>query len=389
MPHESVQPQVTAPSIRGTTQIRGGGCMDDQPVSEAARRYAAALKAAVQPFLDAGTTQRQLAGKTHCVPSTVSRYLSGKRIAPERFIVSLEHLAASKGIPLPVEDLRELRRTAEREGSTHARLRYSVEENDRLKNLIAGADRPDALPSLNSDESLPDHPQASEKEEAEAQKRGSRVQETPIESREKFLETILDNAEMSVSPADIKRYNAAPPLMGSWTLPAAARVTHEKPLQHGEISRWSQWWTHTRYEPQIRLEQIRFAQRKNHVRLAFGNFLRILYMAKDFALSWSMCCFFGLEASIFTYARWGESGRWTWRLIALTVLLIVAGLLMLLTAFVIAAVGWKKYSYSRTGFVLIIMGGIATVPVVLIALVHPQWLGFVGSFGLAIMRARF
>ncbi|WP_369192424.1 helix-turn-helix domain-containing protein [Streptomyces sp. R08] len=135
--------------------------MGGNPANEAASRYAAALRAFVQPLLQAGYTQRRLSTETSFSAAAVSRYLSGERVAPKTFIGKLVAFAAHVEVDLPtdLEKLRELRERAEKEGSPAAQLRHLQEENEWLKNKTNKLDDPDALLSSNSGEPLPDNPQ--------------------------------------------------------------------------------------------------------------------------------------------------------------------------------------------------------------------------------------
>ncbi|WP_326701905.1 hypothetical protein OG909_32905 (plasmid) [Streptomyces sp. NBC_01754] len=80
--------------------------MDDSihegaPVPAAA--YAAALREAVGGFTARGGTQRTIASAAHIAPATLSRYLSGERVAPRGFLQSLRSFLAEQGQPLDAE----------------------------------------------------------------------------------------------------------------------------------------------------------------------------------------------------------------------------------------------------------------------------------------------
>ncbi|WP_328868605.1 hypothetical protein [Streptomyces sp. NBC_00304] len=80
--------------------------MDDSthegaPVPAAA--YAAALREAVGGFTARGGTQRTIASAAHVAPATLSRYLSGERVAPRGFLQSLRSFLVEQGQPLDVE----------------------------------------------------------------------------------------------------------------------------------------------------------------------------------------------------------------------------------------------------------------------------------------------
>ncbi|MFE2246655.1 hypothetical protein [Streptomyces lavendulae] len=75
--------------------------MDGQKaVGPAASAYAVALRAAVHGFTMQGGTQKEIAVAAHVAPATLSRYLSGERIAPHGFIASLDAFFAARGRPL-------------------------------------------------------------------------------------------------------------------------------------------------------------------------------------------------------------------------------------------------------------------------------------------------
>ena len=69
-------------------------------VGPAAAAYAAALRTAVDGYLSLGGTQKELAVASHVAPATLSRYLSGERIAPSEFVASLATFLAEHGQPL-------------------------------------------------------------------------------------------------------------------------------------------------------------------------------------------------------------------------------------------------------------------------------------------------
>ncbi|WP_405760797.1 hypothetical protein [Streptomyces sp. NBC_00045] len=75
--------------------------MDEQrAVGPAAAAYAAALRAAVSGFTAQGGTQREIAVAAHVAPATLSRYLSGERIAPHGFVASLDAFLTERERPL-------------------------------------------------------------------------------------------------------------------------------------------------------------------------------------------------------------------------------------------------------------------------------------------------
>ncbi|MFG2344869.1 hypothetical protein [Streptomyces phaeochromogenes] len=112
--------------------------MSVEPGNDAARRYAAALKAAVRPLLEAGVTQKRLAAEVNYSGAAVSRFLNGARIAPKRFIEGVAAFAIRQRKPLPdVNNLHKLRENAEEEGSITVRLRFADEQIERLRGELA------------------------------------------------------------------------------------------------------------------------------------------------------------------------------------------------------------------------------------------------------------
>ncbi|MFD9630047.1 coiled-coil domain-containing protein [Streptomyces violascens] len=63
--------------------------------------YAAALREALAAFLAHGGTQREVAQAGHIAAATLSRYLSGERVAPRTFLTFLQGFLAERGHPLP------------------------------------------------------------------------------------------------------------------------------------------------------------------------------------------------------------------------------------------------------------------------------------------------
>lgn len=72
-------------------------------VGPEAATYAAALRAAVHEFTTQGGTQREIAVATHVAPATLSRYLSGERIAPSGYVAALEIFLAQRGRPMATD----------------------------------------------------------------------------------------------------------------------------------------------------------------------------------------------------------------------------------------------------------------------------------------------
>jgi len=97
-----------------------------------AAAYAAELRAAVNGFTARGGTQKAIAVSVHVAPATLSRYLSGERIAPLPFVMALDSFLAQRGQPLEAGVLARLqdlcRRAHEASGSPAVRLSHLQEE---------------------------------------------------------------------------------------------------------------------------------------------------------------------------------------------------------------------------------------------------------------------
>ncbi|WOP13591.1 hypothetical protein R2B67_35865 [Streptomyces cyaneofuscatus] len=111
--------------------------MSRKPVTEEATLYAGALKAASQSVCDSrDVTQGQLARKANLDESTVSRYLNGGAVAPERFVDALAVFVSDHGRPLSSEahaELHRLRKNAQEAQTPRAKVRRAEEEIERLK----------------------------------------------------------------------------------------------------------------------------------------------------------------------------------------------------------------------------------------------------------------
>ncbi|MFI6663088.1 multiprotein-bridging factor 1 family protein [Streptomyces sp. NPDC050523] len=70
--------------------------MSETPIHETAAAYGRALKAAMQPLRDKGWAQYKIAERLHVAPGTLSRYLSGQRIAEKGLIEGLAQLLEEK-----------------------------------------------------------------------------------------------------------------------------------------------------------------------------------------------------------------------------------------------------------------------------------------------------
>ncbi|GGS26922.1 hypothetical protein GCM10010252_77300 [Streptomyces aureoverticillatus] len=108
-----------------------------------AQAYAAALRAVLQPVFDQGVTQRSLATEVHVVASTVTRYLTGERIAPKEFVDQCAVFLSTHQVllaPSELERLHGLRRAAQAASSSaEIRLLHTKEEIDQLKAALAAA----------------------------------------------------------------------------------------------------------------------------------------------------------------------------------------------------------------------------------------------------------
>ncbi|MFJ5812134.1 hypothetical protein [Streptomyces sp. NPDC093093] len=104
----------------------------DEPknAGPAAAAYAAALRAAVRGFTAGGGTQKEIAVGAHVAPATLSRYLSGERVAPHRFVAALDAFLAERGLPLAAGVREELTRLC---GRAHEASRSPAVQLAHLK----------------------------------------------------------------------------------------------------------------------------------------------------------------------------------------------------------------------------------------------------------------
>ncbi|MEU3008290.1 hypothetical protein [Streptomyces sp. NPDC007020] len=118
-----------------------GAHVNEESVTREASLYGEALGAAYQPVRDRGDVQQyRLAEKAHVSTGVVSRYLNGKRVAPERFVDILAVFVSDHGHPLSPEahaELHRLRKSAEAAQPPWARLRRAQEEIQQLKKQLA------------------------------------------------------------------------------------------------------------------------------------------------------------------------------------------------------------------------------------------------------------
>ncbi|THA44796.1 helix-turn-helix transcriptional regulator [Streptomyces sp. A1136] len=73
--------------------------MTDEPQERAAALYAAALRKALAGFIASGGTQKEIAAALNVAPATLSRYLSGERIAPRTFLHALRGHLEARAMP--------------------------------------------------------------------------------------------------------------------------------------------------------------------------------------------------------------------------------------------------------------------------------------------------
>ncbi|MFB7260812.1 helix-turn-helix domain-containing protein [Streptomyces nojiriensis] len=78
------------------------------PEQSAAHLYAAALREALTAFTTSGGTQRDLARALNVAPATLSRYLSGERVAPRDFLRRLRGHLDRQGMPWTPEEYENL-----------------------------------------------------------------------------------------------------------------------------------------------------------------------------------------------------------------------------------------------------------------------------------------
>ncbi|MEU7600454.1 hypothetical protein [Streptomyces sp. NPDC041003] len=78
------------------------------PGQSAASLYAAALREGITVFTTAGGTQRDIARALNVAPATLSRYLSGERVAPRAFLRSLRGYLDQQGMPWTPEEYENL-----------------------------------------------------------------------------------------------------------------------------------------------------------------------------------------------------------------------------------------------------------------------------------------
>ncbi|WP_179894335.1 helix-turn-helix transcriptional regulator [Streptomyces sp. or20] len=96
--------------------------------------YAAGLRAALKDFTAHGGTQKELAAAAHISPATLSRYLSGERIAPAAFLTSLNAFLTGRGRPLGEEVRVELEELC---GQAHEASRSPAVQLVRLQQELA------------------------------------------------------------------------------------------------------------------------------------------------------------------------------------------------------------------------------------------------------------
>ncbi|MFJ5776239.1 helix-turn-helix domain-containing protein [Streptomyces sp. NPDC093094] len=81
----------------------------DESEEPAAYAYAAALRKAVNSYRNAtGKSQKTVAADLHLSASTLSRYLSGERLAPREILSAVRAYVEAQGMPLPRKEAEEL-----------------------------------------------------------------------------------------------------------------------------------------------------------------------------------------------------------------------------------------------------------------------------------------
>ncbi|MFE6946130.1 helix-turn-helix domain-containing protein [Streptomyces chartreusis] len=106
--------------------------------------YAVELRRIVDEYLAAGGgSQKVLAGLLHVSEPTLSRYLSGERVAPLEKVTALQHVLMSVGLALDESEAARLMRLAARaheaSGAPSVKLRYLEGEFGRLKQMHMAA----------------------------------------------------------------------------------------------------------------------------------------------------------------------------------------------------------------------------------------------------------
>ncbi|MEV7167427.1 hypothetical protein AB0N60_35690 [Streptomyces microflavus] len=119
--------------------------MKTKPVTKEASLYGRALDAAFQPVRDRGDVQQyRLAEKANFHSGTVSRYLNGKSVAPEKFVDILAVFVSDHGHPLSSEahaELHLLRKSAEEAQTPRAKVRRAEEEIEQLTEQLAAFEK--------------------------------------------------------------------------------------------------------------------------------------------------------------------------------------------------------------------------------------------------------
>ncbi|MEU9055575.1 hypothetical protein AB0D37_35105 [Streptomyces sp. NPDC048384] len=118
-------------------------CVEGSGGADPVKVYGAALKAAVEPALAGGATQRQLAARAHVEAPTVSKYLNGHLVAPKKFVDVLPAFvaAATEGAVTltdrQIEQLHLLRIDAQQGGEVGSKLADAREEIADLRRQLA------------------------------------------------------------------------------------------------------------------------------------------------------------------------------------------------------------------------------------------------------------
>lgn len=118
--------------------------MSEELVGREAVLYGEALDAAFQPVRASDVTrQYELADAAHVSRAAASRYLKGKRVAPEGFVDALAAFVSDHGHPLAPgarEELHRLRKNAEAASTTEAQLHRAREKIKQLEKQLAAAE---------------------------------------------------------------------------------------------------------------------------------------------------------------------------------------------------------------------------------------------------------
>ncbi|MFD6331260.1 hypothetical protein ACFWGI_17020 [Streptomyces niveus] len=136
---DNQRPAPAPARMRTRTRSTGGQAhmSPAKAIGPEATAYAATLRTVVNHFIASGGTQKEIAVSAHIAPATLSRYLSGERIAPSSFIAALDAFLTQRGRPLETgirDRLDELCGLAhEASGSPAVQLAHLKEELARIQ----------------------------------------------------------------------------------------------------------------------------------------------------------------------------------------------------------------------------------------------------------------